>query len=58
MQELCLKFLSKAGCRGKDGPGKCFSKLRAHFRPSRLSQEAKELIVQRWGGLAAEFSDL
>ncbi|ETN01984.1 hypothetical protein PPTG_16662 [Phytophthora nicotianae INRA-310] len=57
-QELCLKFLSKVGCRGKDGPGKCFSKLRVHFRPSSLSQEAKELIVQRWGGLAAEFTDL
>ncbi|ETL29325.1 hypothetical protein L916_17465 [Phytophthora nicotianae] len=57
-QELCLKFLSKVGCRGKDGLGKCFSKLRAHFRPSSLSQEAKELIVQHWGGLAAEFTDL
>ncbi|ETP05460.1 hypothetical protein F441_17929 [Phytophthora nicotianae CJ01A1] len=57
-QELCLKFLSKVGCRGKDGLGKCFSKLRAHFRPSSLSQEAKELVVQRWGGLAAEFTDL
>lgn len=55
--ELCLRYLSKNGCTERE-PGKCYSRFRAHFRPTALSKEAKDHISTHFGGLAPEFADL
>ncbi|RLN84618.1 hypothetical protein BBJ28_00023092, partial [Nothophytophthora sp. Chile5] len=54
---LCIKHLSKKGCRNRED-GQCFASYRAHFRPSNLPNEVKEFIVARYGGLAPAFQDL
>lgn len=55
--QLCLRYLSNSGCNERQ-PGKCYSRVRAHFRPPTLSQEAKDHITKHFGGLAPEFADL
>ncbi|KAH7491173.1 uncharacterized protein KRP23_98 [Phytophthora ramorum] len=50
-RRLCLRYVSKAGCTLAD----C---ARAHFRPESLTTDAKNVIIQRWKGLADECKDL
>ncbi|EGZ09234.1 hypothetical protein PHYSODRAFT_525956 [Phytophthora sojae] len=50
-RRLCLKYLSQAGCQFS----KCSS---AHFLPEALPEGARKVILERWGGLGTQFSDL
>lgn len=53
-KELCMRYLSKDGCRGQ-GDGRCY---RAHFRPHILHPDVRSYIIERFHGLASSFSDL
>ncbi|EGZ17071.1 hypothetical protein PHYSODRAFT_503176 [Phytophthora sojae] len=50
-RRLCLKYLSQAGCQFS----KCSS---AHVRPEALPEGARKVILERWGGLGTQLSDL
>ena len=52
---VCLKFLSKLGCRGGRRLGDCpQNKARSHFIPPSLSEGVKKHISLQWGGLSTE----
>ncbi|KAE8976363.1 hypothetical protein PR003_g26267 [Phytophthora rubi] len=50
-RRLCLKYLSATGSQFS----KCSS---AHFRPEALPDGARKVIMERWGSLGTQFSDL
>ena len=50
-RELCLKFASQAGCKGKNGG--CYFKDRDHFVPDEMPAEVAAIIVEKYGGLAS-----
>ncbi|KAE8951723.1 hypothetical protein PF011_g32892 [Phytophthora fragariae] len=56
--DLCIKYISKAGCTGNGTSGQCFSSKRTHFRPKKIPANLKEYVEKTYGGLAPEFTGL
>ncbi|KAE8970294.1 hypothetical protein PR002_g27162, partial [Phytophthora rubi] len=55
-KRLCMRHISTEGCSGRDG--RCTVSYRAHFKPLTLSTAVVDFINERFGGLAASFSDI
>ncbi|KAG7376924.1 hypothetical protein PHYPSEUDO_012545 [Phytophthora pseudosyringae] len=51
-KQICLRFLSAQGCRGKNGI--CIIKNLCHFKPAALPDSVREFIVSNYGGMSAD----
>ncbi|EGZ20632.1 hypothetical protein PHYSODRAFT_445428, partial [Phytophthora sojae] len=51
-QQICLRFLSAQGCRGKNGS--CVIKHLCHFKPASLPEIVRDFLTQNYGGLSAD----
>ncbi|EEY70524.1 uncharacterized protein PITG_05949 [Phytophthora infestans T30-4] len=51
-KEICLRFLSKEGCRGENGA--CVDTNRCHFKPAVLPQAVREFIAKKFGGISSD----
>ncbi|OWY93517.1 hypothetical protein PHMEG_00037062 [Phytophthora megakarya] len=51
-KEICLRFLSAQGCRGKNGI--CIIKHLCHFKPATLPEIVRDFIINNYGGLSAD----
>ncbi|EGZ24636.1 hypothetical protein PHYSODRAFT_457561, partial [Phytophthora sojae] len=51
-KQICLRYLSAQGCRGKNG--NCIIKNLCHFKPAALPEIVREFIENNYGGLATD----
>lgn len=51
-KEICLRFLSKEGCRGENGA--CVDTNRCHFKPAVLPQTVREFNAKKFGGISSD----
>ncbi|KAE9331471.1 hypothetical protein PR003_g14991 [Phytophthora rubi] len=51
-KQICLRFLSAQGCRGKNGS--CVIKNLCHFKPAALPENVREFITKNYGGLSVD----
>ncbi|EGZ21471.1 hypothetical protein PHYSODRAFT_490447 [Phytophthora sojae] len=55
-KDVCLKFLSKRGCPSKD-PSVCIVQSRVHFYPAAISDQLRNFIRHRFGGVNNKYTN-
>ncbi|OWZ15901.1 hypothetical protein PHMEG_00010386 [Phytophthora megakarya] len=51
-KEICLRFLSRQGCKGKNG--NCLIKTLCHFKPATLPDIVREFVEKNYGGVSVD----
>ncbi|EGZ08171.1 hypothetical protein PHYSODRAFT_526605, partial [Phytophthora sojae] len=51
-KQICLRFLSAQGCRGKNG--KCIIDNLCHFKPAALPDVVRDFTDKNYGGLSSD----